>query len=473
MAAGFNEFNGRGPGFIPLVSVLWSGDCLPSAGFNQRSAPGLGRRWETLRCLYCGKEVWLPSRIRQDPDFCSPDHREKYNNRVDLAMQRIKESSAMPVSEPMAAPAMEIPAPQTRSHVTHSGPVAPQSKRSGRLLPFNMPRMAVRPIFERLEEKNQNAQQRDSKAPAFAEIFSLPEAAAITRRNARRYGISAAAAAVIGAMALWFGGNAGEFGRDLAHRGDGEIAGSSLASTLAPTPAPEPSAFRHPLDWVRRAAIKRSITQLGDSFEGGMVAWGNGSKGWVPGWSRSPDGYVRPGQLALFQPTLGYADYRLDFFGQVEKSSMSWVVRGKDTQNYYAMKVNILKAGLRPVLSMVHYPVVQGRQGHKVELPLSVMIHNGMPYHVSVEVKGSHYTASIEGEEVDSWSDDTLLAGGVGFFSDTGERARIYWIKVSQNDDWLGRLCGQIVPSGKATAGLERPAPAIPLASAMLGLGVR
>jgi len=211
--------------------------------------------------------------------------------------------------------------------------------------------------------------------------------------------------------------------------------------------------------WVKSAVAKRATRELAESFDNGMKAWG--VPGWASGWSRSSDGYVRPGQLALFQPTLRYADYRMDFFGQIEAKSMSWVVRGKDPENYYAMRVTVVKPGLRPVISMAHYPVVGGKEGHKVEVPLSVMMHNGTPYHISVEVKGSHYTASIEGEQVDSWSDETLLAGGVGFFSEAGARARIYWMKVSKNDDWLGRICNRIAgsPESPDTAWLAHPQP--------------
>ena len=486
-----------------------------------------------MNCLYCGKEVWLPSRIRRDPDFCTPDHREKYNNRVDLAMRRIEESSPLGVYKPAPTPVMETPPSRTPSRETGSAPygnagtqspalipvysnpnspapessdppvvtaaipsasaerhldtqpspVAPQPSLSEDLLQLNVPRMVVRPVFERLKEEDQTTHHHDLKPPAFTQIFSMPDAAAITRRKVGRHAIKAIAASVTVAMALWVGGSAAKFGKDLLSQSASEIPAPSpkgsdpagaleVASTLAPTGRPEPSALRHPVDWVMSAAARRATTQLAESFGGGMAAWSITSNGWAPGWSRSPDGYVHPGQLALFQPSLDYADYRMDFFGEIEKNSMSWVIRGKDTQNYYAMKMNILRPGLRPVLSMVHYPVVHGKQGHKVELPLSVMIHNGMPYHVSVEVRGDHYTAAIEGEEVDSWSDDTLLAGGVGFFSETGDRARIYWMKVSQNDDWLGRLCGHIASGGEAhnKAWLERLAPPLPPVPAMAAL---
>jgi hypothetical protein len=167
--------------------------------------------------------------------------------------------------------------------------------------------------------------------------------------------------------------------------------------------------------------------------------------------------------LALFHPSLAYADYRLEFFGQIENKGMGWVVRAHDQQNFYAMKFNVVEPGLRPILSMVHYPVVGGKQGHKTEVPLSIMVHNNTAYHVAVQVKGNRFVTSIEGQEVDTWTDDTLASGGVGFFSEAGERARLYWMKVSRNDDWLGRMCaflsGNSVEESTETVWLERTLP--------------
>jgi hypothetical protein len=61
-----------------------------------------------------------------------------------------------------------------------------------------------------------------------------------------------------------------------------------------------------------------------------------------------------------------------------------------------------------------------------------------------VDVRGSSIVTSIDGEEVDSFVDNTLVAGGAGFFSDAGERARLFWMRVSRNDDWLGHLCAML-----------------------------
>jgi len=162
------------------------------------------------------------------------------------------------------------------------------------------------------------------------------------------------------------------------------------------------------------------------------------------GWARHSDGYVRSGQLALYRPAQTFADYRFEFFGEIEKKSMSWAVRARDTQNYYAMKMTVIEPGLRPVIAMVHYPVIGGKKGRRVETPLSVMVHNNEPYHVQVDVKGSHVVTSIEGQEVDSWTDDAIKVGGIGFFSDVGESARLYWMRVAKNQDWLGRVCAYL-----------------------------
>src|SRR5581483_7910198 len=303
---------------------------------------------------------------------------------------------------------------------------------------------------------------------AFAEVFTMPAAAAVTKGKAARHAFTAVAASVTVAMALWFGANAGKFGNELINReavlsANARIQSPASAGELASassSTSPAPSVFKHPVSWIRTEAARHAAVQVADSFDNGMAAWGTKGKALAAGWSHSGDGYIRPGQLALFQPTLKFTDYRMEFFGQIENKSMSWVVRGKDTQNYYAMKFNVVEPGLRPVISMIHYPVVGGKQGHRVETPLSVMVHGSTPYHVAVEVKGSHYTASIEGQEVDSWSDDTLMAGGVGFFSDAGSRARIYWMKVTKNDDWFGHLCNYIAGATDVgeTAWLDRPA---------------
>src|SRR5271166_5571146 len=121
------------------------------------------------------------------------------------------------------------------------------------------------------------------------------------------------------------------------------------------------------------------------------------------------------------------------------------------------MKMTVIEPGLRPVVAMVHYAVVGGKKGQRVETPLSMMMHNNEPYHIAVDVKGNRVSTSVEGQEVDSWTDDAFKVGGVGFFSEVGESARLYWMRVSKNQEWLGRVCAYLSSgSGTNTADLWR-----------------
>jgi hypothetical protein len=134
----------------------------------------------------------------------------------------------------------------------------------------------------------------------------------------------------------------------------------------------------------------------------------------------------------------------MEFFGQIESKSVGWAVRAHDPQNYYAMKFTVKEPGLRPVIAMVHYTVLSGKKSRPVEIPLNVMVHNNRPFQVGVDVRGNKLVTSIDGQEVNTWIDDTLATGGVGFFSDAGERARLYWMKISKNEDFLGRICAYV-----------------------------
>ena len=58
---------------------------------------------------------------------------------------------------------------------------------------------------------------------------------------------------------------------------------------------------------------------------------------------------------------------------------------------------------------------------------------------------------------MDSWTDDALKVGGIGFFSEAGESARLYWMRVTKNQDWLGRVCAYLSSeSGSDSADLWR-----------------
>ena len=223
-----------------------------------------------------------------------------------------------------------------------------------------------------------------------------------------------------------------------------------LAGVLRPQAAPKGS--WESLKWrgmsIRQWMSQRATRTFADDFRAGLNQWKGVQSKWPKSWSYSADGFIHPGQLALYRPSVPLSDYRFEFMAQIESKSVDWVVRAKDADNYYALKFTVLQPGPRPLVAMVHYPVIGGRQGAHVQTPLRMMIHANTPYRVSVDVKGNRYRAFIEDQEADFWTDDKLKTGGVGFFSEAGEHARVYWVKLESHGDVLGRICGLL--SGKS-----------------------
>jgi tetratricopeptide (TPR) repeat protein len=215
------------------------------------------------------------------------------------------------------------------------------------------------------------------------------------------------------------------------------LAGVLRLPTRPSAPAPGASRSLSVKQWMAAHALR----DFADDFRGGLNQWKGGPAGGPKGWSYSADGFVHPGQMALFRPSVPLSDYRFEFMAQIENKSVDWVVRAHDPRNYYAVKFTVLEPGPRPMVAMVHYPVIDGNKGARVLTPLRMMVHANTPYRVTMDVKGNHYRAFVEGQEADFWTDDRLQSGGVGFFSETGERARVYWVKLESHGDWLGRIC--------------------------------
>lgn len=190
----------------------------------------------------------------------------------------------------------------------------------------------------------------------------------------------------------------------------------------------------------------RAAVEIEEDFKTGMRDW-RGQGDWSRSWHIEKAGYVRPGKLALFEPTMKMDNYRVEFLAQIERQAVSWAYRAKDEHNYYAAKIRLVRSGPLPLFSLVRYAVVGGEPGPRVEIPIRVMLHDGVPYRVQISANGSDFSTAIEGQLVDFWRDDLFRSGGFGFFADSGERARIYWMKVSQKEDFVGRICAYLFPS--------------------------
>ena len=125
---------------------------------------------------------------------------------------------------------------------------------------------------------------------------------------------------------------------------------------------------------------------------------------------------------------------------------MGWVFRARDLDNYYGMRLQVVKSGPGAGGSLERWIVSGGREHSRKSLPTRMPVYEGNTTHVKVVVEGSSFTTSINGQVVDNWTDRRIDSGGVGFFNDRGGEARIHRMNVSHQNDAVGRLCAMLAP---------------------------
>jgi hypothetical protein len=198
---------------------------------------------------------------------------------------------------------------------------------------------------------------------------------------------------------------------------------------------------------LNQTVSNRAAIEYTDDFRSGLDAWESRSN-LTRSWSYDAAGFVRPGPLAIFKPTVDLSDYRFEFLAEIDQKAMGWAFRAEDLNNYYAMKFVVEKPGPLPLVHIVRYAVINGKQGPAIDKPLPMTVRTDMLYRVQVNVRGGDFTILTQGQVVDFWSDNRLRHGGVGFFCNRGERARLRWVEVSHQYDALGRLCAYLAPYG-------------------------
>lgn len=198
---------------------------------------------------------------------------------------------------------------------------------------------------------------------------------------------------------------------------------------------------------LHQTILNRAAVEFTDDFRSGLDAWDSRAN-LTTSWSYDASGFVQPGPLAVFKPTEDMTDYRFQFLGEIDQKALGCAFRASNLNNYYAVKFVVVKPGPLPLVRMVRYAVVNGKEGRRVEKPLPVTVRPDTLYRIVVDVRGSDFTIMAQGQVVDFWSDNSLPRGGVGFFCNRGEKARVRWVEVSHQYDALGRLCAYLAPYG-------------------------
>ncbi len=203
---------------------------------------------------------------------------------------------------------------------------------------------------------------------------------------------------------------------------------------------------------VRQTMVDRAAVALDEDFRQGLDEWTSRGDA-TADWSFDATGFVRPGPLAVYRPTMNLTDYQMQFLGVLDKQAISWVVRAADYDNFYVIKLTTLKAGPLPTIGVVRYAVVNGKADTRVDTIAPLDARADMLYRVRVDVRGDDFALSVQGQMVDSWTEPRLKRGGIGFFSAKGEESRLRWVQVTHQYDMLGRLCAYLAPYNIPTTG--------------------
>ncbi len=195
-------------------------------------------------------------------------------------------------------------------------------------------------------------------------------------------------------------------------------------------------------DNFKKDIVKRAQVDVFDDFQSGLDSWESTES--VATWTYDLGGLATPGKLALFSPTLKLTDYNVDSVAQVVSKGLGLVFRARGAGTYQAVNLVVDGRGPMPPLAVERYAVINGKESAHVRVKCPGTFQKDTLYHIHLEVRGDSYTLYIEGHLIDSWTDARTRSGGVGFFCVKGERARVAWVRVSNNTDATGRLCSYL-----------------------------
>jgi hypothetical protein len=126
------------------------------------------------------------------------------------------------------------------------------------------------------------------------------------------------------------------------------------------------------------------------------------------------------------------SDYEFEFLCKIEKNSLGFVFRAADANNYYAVQISLDAAG---AAQLTHYTVLEGQREQPATVPLTAPPARNASCRAKLLVREGDFRLLLNDKPVLDWTDDRLPEGGVGFFSEKEDRARLYWVKVTPLSD--------------------------------------
>lgn len=146
--------------------------------------------------------------------------------------------------------------------------------------------------------------------------------------------------------------------------------------------------------------------------------------GWTQDWFADRGGSGQNRHVDVLRGSLALRDFRLLFEGQIEQGALGWVFRANN-KSFYVEKIQVVTPGLNPVVALVRFAVINGREQPRTQTPLDIQAHLDTMYKIRMDVVGDHFITWVQDNKVDEWTDGQLEAGGVGLYYENGDSAKL------------------------------------------------
>ena len=140
-------------------------------------------------------------------------------------------------------------------------------------------------------------------------------------------------------------------------------------------------------------------------------------------------------------------DYSVEFAGQIVKGGLSFGVRAADEKNFFSVRLARLSNGPVGSLKIVRGAVVDGKPAGVTETPIPIAAARDAVFRIKLTVSGQDFTLMLGDKVVDFWSDARSKGGAVAFFAAKGEKSLIQNVRVTHQNDAVGKFVAAALPA--------------------------
>ena len=167
----------------------------------------------------------------------------------------------------------------------------------------------------------------------------------------------------------------------------------------------------------------------------GFLPWGRSGAGASPVtagtrvWSSrsiSPPGRL----MSVYEPSREETDYRIEFGWVPDANGVGWVFRSRDADDYYAVRLRLIKPGAKLVLAAEHFSVSRGEESVHSRKVIPLVNNSGL-VQVRMDAIGPSFTLSLQDSPVDTWTDARLDSGALGFYEENGQRPAVQALRFT------------------------------------------